>query len=113
MLYTKQSIESEVKIMGMRKYERAIIKHRCIQRDGNAKAFPEEWKKYHDAKVKARIEQQQQDGKVTAVRTKPTAQRKRRHYDNGKVMLNQMRMMKQLFANMRKQAEEKKSEKAD
>lgn len=99
--------------MGMRKYERAIIKARCIDRDGNAKNFPAEWKKYHDAKVKARIEQQSKDGKVTAVRTKPTTQKKQRHYDNGKVMLRHMRAMKQMFANLRKQAEEKKSEKAE
>lgn len=98
--------------MGMRKYERAIIKARCIKRDGNAKGFPAEWKKYHDAKVKARTEQQSKDGKVTAVRTKPTTKSKQRHYDNGKVMLRHMRAMKQMFANMRKQAEEKKSEKA-
>lgn len=99
--------------MGMRKYERAIIKARCIDRDGNAKSFPAKWKKYHDAKVKARIEQQSKDGKVTAVRTKPTAQKKQRHYDNGKVMLRHMRAMKEMFANLRKQAEEKKSEKAE
>lgn len=100
--------------MGMRKYERAIIKARCIDRDGNAKNFPAEWKKYHDAKVKARIEQQSKDGKVTAVRTKPTTQKKKQHhYDNGKVMLRHMRAMKQMFANLRKQAAEKKSEKAE
>ena len=99
--------------MGMRKYERAIIRHRCIERDGNAKAFPKEWKKYHDEKVKARVEQQQKDGKVTAIRTKPNVQKKQHHYDNGKVMLRHMRAMKEMFANMRKQAEEKKSEKAD
>ena len=99
--------------MGMRKYERAIIKARCIKRDGNAKAFPEEWKKYHDAKVKTRIEQQSNDGKVTAVRTKPTNQKKKRHYDNGKVMIRSMRAMKEMFANIRKQAEENKSENAE
>ena len=99
--------------MGMRKYERAIIKARCIERDGNAKNFHAEWKKYHDAKVKARIEQQSKDGKVTAVRNKPTAQNKQRHYDNGKVMLRHMRAMKQMLANMKKQAAEKKSEKAE
>ena len=99
--------------MGMRKYERAIIRHRCIERDGNAKAFPAEWKKYHDAKVKTRVEQQQSDGKVTAIRTKPNVQKKKRHYDNGKVMLNHMRMMKQWIEDMKKQAAEKKSEKAD
>ena len=99
--------------MGMRKYERAIIRHRCIERDGNAKAFPEEWKKYHNAKVNARVEQQQKDGNVTAIRTKPNVQKKKRHYDNGKAMLNHMRMMKQWIEDMKKQAEEKKSEKAD
>lgn len=98
--------------MSMRKYERAIIRHRCIERDGNAKAFSEEWKKYHDAKIKARVEQQKKNSEVTAIRTKPI-QKKKRYYDNGKIMLNHMRMMKQLFANMKKQAAEKKSEKAD
>ena len=29
--------------MGIRKYERAIIKARCIKRDGNAKNFHAEW----------------------------------------------------------------------
>ncbi|MBR5604223.1 MAG: hypothetical protein IKW51_08440 [Bacteroidales bacterium] len=95
----------------MRKYERAIIKHRCIERDGNSKAFSEEWKKYHDAKIKARVEQHQKDGKVTAVRTKPV--QKKKHYDNGRVMLNHMRMMKKWIEDMKKQAAEKKSEKAD
>ena len=98
--------------MGMRKYERAIIRHRCIERDGNAKAFHEEWKKYHDEKVKARVEQQQKDGKVTSIRTKPI-KNKKMHFDNGKVMLHRMRMMKQMIANMKKQAAENKSEKAD
>ena len=99
--------------MGMRKYERAIIKARCIKRDGNAKNFSAEWKKYHDAKVKARIEQQSQDGKVTAVRTKPTAKKSQHRYDNGKTMIRHMRAMKQMLANIKKQAEEKKSEKAE
>ena len=99
--------------MGMRKYERAIIRHRCIERDGNAKAFPEEWKKYHNAKVKTRIEQQQSDGKVTSIRNKPNVQKKKRHYDDGRVMLHHMRKMKQWIADMKKQAAEKKSEKAD
>lgn len=97
--------------MGMRRYERAIVKARCIKRDGNAKNFPEEWKKYHDAKINARIEQQQNDGKVTAVRNKPKT--KKTHFDNGKIMLNRMRAMKQMIANMKKQSAEKKSEKAD
>lgn len=99
--------------MGMRKYERAIVKARCIKRDGNAKAFPEEWKKYHDAKVKTRVEQKSKDGKVTAVRNKPTTQKKQNHYDNGKVMLRHMRAMKEMLANMKKQSKEKKSEKAE
>lgn len=97
--------------MSMRKYERAIIRHRCIERDGNARAFPEEWKKYHDAKVKARIEQSEKDGKVTAIRTKPTT--KKTHHDNGKLWLRQLRTMKEMFANMKKQAEQKRSEKAE
>ena len=99
--------------MGMRKYERAIVKARCIKRDGNTKAFSEEWKKYHDAKVKTRVEQKSNDGKVTAVRNKPTTQKKQRHYDNGKVMLRHMRAMKEMLANMKKQAKENKSEKAE
>ena len=81
----------------MRKYERAIIRHRCIKRDGNANAFQKEWKKYHDAKVKARIEQDEKDDKVTAVRTKPTT--KKRHHDNGKLWLRQLPTMKEMFAN--------------
>ena len=97
----------------MRKYERAIIKARCIKRDGNAKNFSTEWKKYHDAKVKARVEQQSKDGKVTAVRTKPIAQKKQRHYANSKVMLKHMRNMKEMLSNIRKRTEEKKSEKAE
>ena len=98
--------------MGMRKYERAVIKARCIKRDGNAKNFSEEWKKYHDAEVKARIEKQSNDGNVTAIRTKNTkTKNKHRHYDNGKVMLRHMRAMKQMFANLKKQTEKKKSEK--
>lgn len=98
--------------MGMRKYERAIIKARCIKRDGNAKSFPAEWKEYHDGKVKKRIEQQSKDGKVTAVRTKPNTQKKQHHYDNGKVMLRHMRAMKEMFANLRANSKNK-SEKAE
>lgn len=97
--------------MSMRKYERAIIRHRCIERDGHANAFHEEWKKYHDAKVKARIEQSEKDGKVTAIRTKPII--KKTHYDNGKLWLRQLRNMKAMIANMKKQAEQKQSEKAE
>lgn len=93
----------------MRKYERSIIRHKCIARDGNAKAFPEEWKKYHDAKVKARTEQVDKDGKVKAIRTKPIT--KKRHHDNGKLWLRQLRAMREMFANMKKQAEQKKEEK--
>lgn len=95
--------------MSMRKYERSIVRHQCIARDGNTKAFSEEWKKYHDAKVKARIEQVDKDGKVKTIRTKPIT--KRHHNDNGKLWLRQLRMMKEMFANMKKQAEQKKSEK--
>ena len=99
--------------MSIRKYEREIIRHRCIVRDGNAKAFHDEWKKYHDSKTKARVEQESDDGVVTSVRTKPTAKKKQRHYDNGKVMLKHMRAMREMFANIRKQAEEKKSANAE
>ena len=95
--------------MSIRKYERAIIRHRCIKRDGNAKAFPKEWKKYHDSKVKARVEQVQKDGRVTAIRTKPNMSKK--HYDNGKLWLKELRFMKKMFENMKKQAENKRSEK--
>ena len=80
----------------MRKHERAIIKARCIKRDGNAKNFSAEWKKYHDAKVKTRIEQQSKDGKVTAVRTKPTTKKKQHHYNDVKMMIQHMRAMKQI-----------------
>lgn len=97
--------------MSMRKYERAIIRHRCIERDGNTRAFPEEWKKYHDAKVKARVEQDEKDGNVTAVRNKPTV--KKGHHDDGKLWLRQLRTMKTMIANMKKQAEQKRSEKAE
>ena len=97
--------------MSMRKYERAIIRHRCIERDGHANAFHEEWRKYHDAKVKARTEQIEKDGKVTTIRTKPTS--KKMHHDNGKLWLRQLRSMKEMFANMKKQAEQKRSENAE
>lgn len=95
--------------MGMRKYERAVIKARCIKRDGNAKNFSAEWKKYHDAKVKARIKQESKDGKTTVVRNKPITKNKNRHY-GGKEILQRMRLMKQMIADMKKQAKEKKAE---
>lgn len=97
--------------MSMRKYERSIIRHQCIAEDGNTKNFRKEWKKYHDAKVKARTEKIEKDGKVKAVRAKPVT--KKRHHDNGKLWLRQLRMMKEMFANMKKQAEEKKTEKTN
>ena len=97
--------------MSIRKYERAIIRHRCIKRDGHARAFSEEWKTYHDAKVKARIEQDEKNGKVTTIKTKPTT--KKTHYDNGKLWLKQLRNMKEMIANMKKQAEQKRSENAE
>lgn len=94
--------------MSMRKYERAIIRHRCIKRDGHANAFSEEWKKYHDAKVRARVEQAKKDGKVTTVLNKPVT--KKDHHDNGKLWLRQLRNMKEYITNMKKQKEEKQSE---
>lgn len=97
--------------MSMRKYKRSIIRAQCIKRDGNAKAFPEEWKKFHDAEVKARMEQAQKDGKVTVVRNKPVT--KKHHHDNGKVWLRQVRGMKAFIENLRKQAAKKKAEQPD
>ena len=97
--------------MSIRKYERAIIKHRCIERDGHDKAFHEEWKKYHDAKVKNRTELAEKNGNVTAIRTKPIT--KKTHHDNGKLWLRQLRTMREMFANMKKQADEKQSENAE
>ena len=96
--------------MGLRKYERAIVKHRCIQKDGNAKNFPFEWKKYHDNKVKARIKQEEKDGKLTVVRAKPTIQKKHRHYDDGRVMLRHMRMMKNWIDQLKASKKEKQIE---
>lgn len=94
--------------MSMRKYERAIIRHRCIERDGHANAFSEEWKKYHDAKVRARVKQAEKDGKATTVVNKPVT--KKDHHDNGKLWLRQLRSMKEYIANMKKQKEEKQKE---
>ena len=94
--------------MSIRKYERAIIRHNCIKRDGHARAFSDEWKKYHDAKVKSRIEQKQKDGNVTTIRTKPVSTKK--HHDDGKLWLRQLRFMKNMIANMK---EQKQSEKHD
>ena len=97
--------------MGMRKYERSIIRHQCIANDGNTKNFREEWKKYHDAKVKARTEQVDKNGKITSIRNKPIS--KKRHYDNGKLWLRQLRAMKSFIASIKKKtAENNQSEKA-
>lgn len=99
--------------MGMRSLERSVIKQRCRDKYGNTRNFREEWHKYQNAKRMVRTEQFANDGKITAIRSKPAQKKKQHHYDDGKVMLRRMRAMKEMFANLRKQAEEKKSEKAE
>lgn len=94
--------------MSVRSSERFMIKERCYKEDGNTKNFKAEWKKYHDAKMKARVEETERDGRVTAVRAKP--KKKQHHYDNGKLALRQWRAMKEMIANMKKKKQEESAE---
>lgn len=77
--------------MSLRKYERAVIRYRCIQKYGNADMFPEEWNKYHSK----RTEKKNGDGKITATRNKPV--RKQRHYDNGRSLMQRVKLMKEML----------------
>lgn len=97
--------------MSMRKYKRSIIRSRCIKLNGNAEAFHEEWKKFHDAEVEARVEREQNDNKSAVVRNKPVANNC--HYDNGKAWLRQMRAIRDHIKNLQRQATKKKAEQPD
>lgn len=99
--------------MGMRSLERSVIKQRCRDKYGNTKNFREEWHRYQYAKRKARIEQLSNDGNITVIRNKNTQKKKQRHIDNGRVLGRQMRMMREFFANIKNNTEEKKTENAD
>lgn len=81
--------------MGLRKYERAVIRHRCIQKNGNADMFPEEWNRYKSK----RTEKKQDGGKTTSTRNRPV--QKKQHYDNGRSLLARARLMKEMLAGKR------------
>ena len=81
--------------MGLRKYERAVIRHRCIKKHGNADMFPEEWSQYKSK----RTEKKNEDGKTTVTRNRPV--HKKKHYDNGRNLLARARLMKEMLAGKR------------
>lgn len=87
-----------------RSIERTIVKNQCLEKYGNLDNFKEEWKKYHDSKIKARVERAEKDGRVIAIRNKP--KKKQRHYDNGKLAIRQMKIVKELFAKMKNKKQE-------
>lgn len=90
--------------MSMRSLERSIIRSKC----GSTNEFREAWKKYHDAKMDKRAELIENGGRITSIRTKP--KKKKRHYDNGKLLFKQWIAMKEMIANMAKEKQNENTE---
>jgi hypothetical protein len=85
--------------MGLRKYKRAIIKARCIDRDGNARNFPYEWNKYRNTKVV----RSRKYGSWIVNKTNTTKNNK--HYDNGNFITRRINAIKQMMANKKSNAD--------
>lgn len=89
----------------LRKLEREVIRNQCRKKDGNTKNFKKEWDNYHYK----RTENVDANGNVVSTR-KRRASKKKRHNDNGKLLMKQLKAMKSFINDMKDKAKSKKLE---
>lgn len=92
----------------LRKLERQVIRNQCYLRDGNTKAFKEEWDKHHYK----RNEEVDANGNVKSVRKRKSSKKKQRHHDNGKLLIKQLKAMKSFISNMKDKSKNKNEAKS-
>lgn len=79
----------------LRKLQREVIRNQCYRKNGNTKNFKAEWDKVHSK----RVEMVDEHGNTVVTRKKTS--RKKRHNDNGKLIVRQLRAMKSFIANLK------------
>lgn len=76
-----------------RSVERNIVRNKLLKEQGNTHGFRQAWYDYHygrNVKVNG-------DGSTTVIRHKK--RQKKVHYDNGNILLRQLRLFKQMVKN--------------
>ncbi len=79
----------------LRSLQRKAIMNKC-KRNGNTKAFKNEWEKIHYGK------EVDKDGNVT-LKTRKVEKKKQRHLDDGKAYARHLKAMKSFVNSMRNQ----------
>lgn len=81
----------------LRSLQRKAIKNKCYKKNGNTKAFKNEWERIHYGK------EVDKDGNVT-MKTKKVEKPKQKHIDNGKAYMRHLKAMKSFVDNMKNQS---------
>lgn len=76
-----------------RKCQRRYVRTKLLKESGSTRGFKKAWDDYR------RKEIENEDDSITVIRK--TRRTKKRHYDNGRVMLKHMRALKELIVKNR------------
>lgn len=79
----------------LRKLQREVIRNQCYRKNGNTKNFKAEWDKVHPKRVET------VDAKGNTVVTRKVSNKKKRHNDNGKLIVRQLRAMKAFLTGLK------------
>lgn len=79
----------------LRKLQREVIRNQCYCKNGNTKNFKAEWDKVHAKRVET------VDAKGNTVVTRKASNKKKRHNDNGKLIVRQLRAMKSFLTGLK------------
>ena len=79
----------------LRKLQREVIRNQCYRKNGNTKNFKAEWDKVHSKRVET------VDVKGNTVVTRKASNKKKRHNDNGKLIVRQLRAMKSFLTGLK------------
>lgn len=77
----------------LRKLQREVIRNQCYRKNGNTKNFKAEWDKVHSKRVET------VDAKGNTARK--VSNKKKRHNDNGKLIVRQLRAMKAFLTGLK------------
>lgn len=86
----------------LRSLERTVIRNQCYLKNGNTKGFKKAWEDYHYG----RTETTDKNGNVVVTKKMSGAKKKRRHNDNGKLIVKQMKMFKNFLNELKAKADE-------
>lgn len=83
----------------LRSLQRGAIKNKCYKKNGNTKAFNNEWERIHYG----HIEEKDEEGNVIATKLKKAKieKKKQRHMDDGRAYTKYLKAWKSMIDNMK------------